>query len=248
MRKKLFLFCLTISLILLSGCDKKYEEISKEDKIVEKAIAYIKGLDSYNPKLLTKLLDDNDNSITVADLTNDEKMFLTIKNYGNDNDESIFDNGKNKINLDEEELKGVIFEDSSFINSYKEDKQYTIENSIKLKYENNQFMINLKRPTDENKSLYIDILEAKKNDNQLIITFKAGYILYEYSKSNLTVNVYDLFASTNSVKKLEYEKNENGIYPVVEIGPLEEENFKSYSYTLKIDNDNLYYDKIDKLN
>lgn len=230
----ILIFVIGINSIINKGQESRYEVIDKDDNIVKESLNYIKFDESINKNLLQKLFDNNESIVTKDDLSNDEKMFLVLNNY------KINNKLNKQFNVRFDSLEGLVFEDNTFLNEYGKDKvHYTIQNSINyfcykgiVDYE--EIPINDIGEDD----IYFYVVNAKKNDNYLIIDFRVAFLSsYDYLKLvgfYKELNLYSLVMQ-KAKDELDLEKEELS------------DRFNTFRFTLKLVENKPYFEFLERV-
>lgn len=210
--------------------EETFQNVAKDDLLVKNSLEYITFSKSINKNLLQKLYDNNENLVTENDLTNDEKMFLVLNKYKKNHKLDYFFSARS------DDLKNVMFEDSSFLDSYIKDGVYhTIQNSINYScHKGIVYYEELEGVRLDNSGIYFDILVAKKSNSKLVIDFKVAFLYYvDYER----VAYYSDVLGHNLVFRQDSKQESSNL----------NDEFKSFRLNLKIKGDQTYFESLEKL-
>lgn len=239
----LFLFIF----IFFTACSKKDEfiSISNNDILVDKALSYFKYSVGDKKELMEKIFDKNDSIIIEDDLNNGEKMYMVLEEYDRLNDGCIFSQVGRLCSFKKKDINNLVFTNTNFINDYVDSRKYYNINGIDLMYNEDIFQAQGHIVEEaENRIVYFDVVNAKKNNKELVIEFVMSYLEFDYSSENLDIEKVYYFKNINDNDYV-YEKDRNTKED--NFDKLDNTKFNKYRYTLKIDKDNLYFKSIEKI-
>lgn len=251
MKKKIIciLTILFLFIFFTTYLKKEKEElisISNNDILVEKALSYFKYSVSDKKELMQKIFDRNDSIIKEENLSNDEKMFMLLEEYDRLNDGCIFSQVGRLCSFKKKDIDNLVFTNTNFINDYIVSRKYYNINGIDLMYNKDIFQAQ-GHIAEENESriVYFDVIDAKKNNKELIIEFVMSYLEFDYSSENLDIEKVYYFKNIDD-KNYVYEKDKKAKED--NFDKLDDKKFNKYRYNLKIDKDNLYFKSVEKIN
>lgn len=248
MKKRIICILIILFLfIFFTACSKKNEFISidNNDILVDKALSYFKYSDDDKKELMEKIFDKNDSIIIEDDLSNDEKMYMVLEEYDRLNDGCIFSQVGRLCSFKKKDINNLIFTNSDFISDYMDSRKYYNINGIDLMYNENIFQAQGHITEEaENRIVYFDVVNAKKNNKELVIEFVMSYLKFDYSSENLDIEKVYYFKNINDNDYV-YEKDRN--IKEDNFDELDDTKFNKYRYTLKIDKDNLYFKSLEKI-
>ncbi len=247
-KKYLFLFIIVLSFLV--GCKDQKEdffvEINQNDEMVKEVLDSFDFITSLNENLIKKLYDLNDTKIEVADLTNDEKMFLTLQKYNIMHDKRCLYHNENICSINEADLKGLLFEQDDFIEEYKIPRKYfNIENNIDLMYNHNIFQVKGEATEDiDTKIMYKDFIAARKKESIIEIDFRIAYLLFDYKMEKSE------YEDVLFYKELDDEEPLETKYDVLksesDFGKLDDK-YNAYRLSFLIEGDKLYFKSIGRI-
>lgn len=249
MKKKKIIFIL-ILIIFLVGCNKKTEnnfsKVDSNDAMVTEALKSLDFISSLNEDLIKKLYDYNTNKIDVNDLTNDEKLFLTLQKYNNDHRKNCIYHNLNTCNINENELENLLFNNNDFLNEYKiSGKEFNIEDNIDLTYDDKIFKVNGKATEEATtKIVYKDIISARKNDRILEIDFYIAYISFDFKMDSPEYEDILYYKYIDDLSPIDVKYNQ--LKEETDFGKLNNK-YNSFRLSFLIDNDKIYFKLIEKI-
>ncbi len=250
MKKRIiYILLLFLIIIIFAGCQNKknttFVSIAKDDILVEKALSYFKYSINDKKELMTKLFDDNEDLIEEKDLNNTEKMFLVLEEYDRLSDGCIYSQIGRLCSFKKSDIENLVFEKNDFINDYMESRKYYNINGIDLMYNDNIFQVQGQISQDEdNKIAYFYVTDVKKNDELLVIEFVLSYLDFNYTYDKLNTEKVLYYKNINDSEYID-EKEIN--LPVDDFGSLDKNIFNKYRYTLKIDNNQVFFKSIERI-
>lgn len=226
---------------------EKFFEVEKDHPMVNEALSYVDFMLHLNEPLVEKLFDKNETKVTEENFSRDEKMYLVLSKCSKDFGGFIY--YAVDYYFKPEELEGLVFEDTSFIKDYQsEGKHYLIQDSIVLTYERNMYNATASPGGELEEPRYVfDLIDVRRNKDLLIIDFKMGYVRHEFRSddSGPELFVYKNIKDTTSIEKADERFEFDDKYKIFKAS-LDEE-YNKFRYTLKIVNDKVYFESIERL-
>lgn len=264
MKKKIILITgiIILAILLLGGYKflTKKETIKNEeqsininDKLVTNSLKKFESIESLNDKVkaLANKMFYEDKIVTSATFTNEEKLFLSLLAYSNQEKKPLY-YIEEPLEIPIDTLKNTFFYEDNFLDNFKDpNKKYTILNTLNYEYQDNKVKVigDNKLNDMDNRLFAYNILNAKKTIDTLEITFRLAYLDYQYSNTNTKVLMYNSLNATNEIKTITLNQTiENGttkdeIFDVKNI----DEQFNTYKYTLKLANGNTYFVSLEQI-
>ncbi len=230
-----------------SNYTNEFIQLEKDDEMIPEALSYVNFMLHLNEKLVEKIFDKNEDKITKEDFNIDEKMYLALSKFSKDNGGYIY--YCVDCYFKPEELDNLVFEDTSFINNYKENgKHYLIQDSIDLIYERGLYSAIGDPGGELDEPRYVfDILDVKRNKDKLVLEFKLGYLRYELDESSVDPKcfVYKTIGDQVGVELAEDHLKWNDTHKIY--NGILSDKYNKYRYTLKIVDDKLYFESMERM-